>query len=377
MGISFWLRPEVVERFAEAEPIAQALVEREAESWPPVAEDLAGALERSQSQVEPPADSGAPPADAGPPLPEPPPDEPDFRVRRGHRLDLHYLEVVAGEAGWDDPLPMIVVLHGRGGTAQIPGGPFRELAHAVRIVVPQAPDPLGSGYAWMPVRVGQGLVDRLSSTLFLAASRVANLVRALVADRPTIGRPIVTGFSQGAMLVLALALYHDDIVGTALPIAGWLPPPLEPAYRRSDLEFPVIRAMHGTADPTVPIDPTRLLFERLQELGFDVELFEIEGVGHSATPAMDEVVHFWLDAGVCRALGDSACEAAAEREARVQLGLEPADGGVPPDAGSRDAGIADGSIDAGTDAGRDAGRRRARRRDAGPDAGHATTAPVL
>jgi hypothetical protein len=83
---------------------------------------------------------------------------------------------------------------------------------------------------------------------------------------------------------------------------------------------------------------------------------------------MDAVIHVWLEASVCHALGDVVCEALADHEARVALGLATADGGLP-DGAVLDA-AADAALEAGaSDAGRDAGPRGARRRrDAGPPA---------
>lgn len=357
-----WLTTRIETRHESAHPIAVALTEEEEGdeelAWPPRAGELSSAL-NDGVPVEPGADSGidagtdAAAADAGPPLPLPPPDRPDYVVRQNERDGIYYLEVVIGEAAWDDALPMIVVLHGRGGSAQLPGGPFLGLTHPIRVIVPQAPDRLGSGWQWLPVYVGQGLVDRLSATLFQTASRLASFVRALHRDRPSRGLPILSGFSQGALLTLTLAIHHDDVVGAAFPLATWLPPPLEPSYRRDDLRFPPIRSMHGAADPIIPIGPTRDLFSRLELLGYDVDLVEFEGVEHTMSESENELFHVWLEQAVCRAADDPLCTAAAEHRELVLRGLA----NELPDAGPVDG----GPPDAGEDAGIDAGRTRRRR----------------
>ena len=41
--------------------------------------------------------------------------------------------------------------------------------------------------------------------------------------RPTEGRALVAGFSQGGMLTFGLALHHPDLFDGAYPIAGWFP----------------------------------------------------------------------------------------------------------------------------------------------------------
>ncbi len=355
----------------ESHPIATALMqemeqEGDVAAWPPAGATLDDAIVGTQAieAIERSADydAGIDVAhfDAGPPLPEPPPEAADFRVRQGEEDGIYYLEVVIGEATFDDVLPMLVVLHGRGGTAQIPGGPFLGLSHPVRVIVPQAPDPLGAGYEWLPVYVGQGLVDRLSSTLFQTASRLAALLRDLSTERPTMGRVIVSGFSQGGLLTLTLALFHDDVVGEAFPLASWLPPPLEPPYRRADLAYPRVRSMHGTDDPTIPIEPTRQLFARLDTRGFDVRFVPFDGVTHTISDEQNALFHLWLEAAVCRAAGDAFCEEAAEQAA---MALHPSE--LTPDAGTEDAGV-DADVDADIDAGADAGRRRRQARPPAP-----------
>jgi phospholipase/carboxylesterase len=334
-------------------PIAAAIMSEEGElsAWPPLGPELAH--HRSATHDASHAHDGGHDAgtdmgdfDAGPPLPALPPDSATFHVRDEERDGIYYLEVVIGEADFDDELPMIVVLHGRGGRAQIPGGPFLGLTHPVRVIVPQATEPLGSGFEWLPVYVGQGLVDRLSSTLFAQASRIAELVRELRRHRPTTGRTIVTGFSQGSLLTITLALYHDDLFGAAFPLASWLPPPLVPAYRRRDLSYPPIRSMHGTADPTIPFEPTRELYAQLRDLGFDVTFVPFAGVVHTISDAENALFHEWLDAAVCDVVMDDDCADAAEARAAAMLPADSmfSDAGADDDAGV-DAFVVDAIVD--------------------------------
>lgn len=329
----------------EAHPIAAALQGESEELlgvWPPVAGGLEPALARG-------ADAGADAApadaaiDAGPPLPAPI-EELGYRARQGSRDGLYYLEVVIGDADFDDPLPMLVMIHGRGSSAQIPGGPFLGLSHPVRVIVPQAPDRLGNGWQWLPVYVGQGLVDRLSSTLFQTASRLAAMLRGLAEERPTVGRLIVAGFSQGGLLTLTMALHHDDLVGHAFPLSSWLPPPIEPPYRRSDLTYPRVRSMHGTADTIIPLAPTQALFSRLEQRGFEVELVQFEGVAHTISDDENALFHHWLEAAVCATVGDEIGALLAELDGMRVLSRELPDAGVPEDAPRIDASFDVGPI---------------------------------
>ncbi len=334
-------------RNAEAHPIAEALqgeTEEPEGVWPPVAGGLGSAL-HDAGRLDAGSDVGVADAsiDAGAPLPAPI-EELGYRARQGSRDGLYYLEVVIGDADFDDALPMLVMIHGRGSSAQIPGGPFLGLSHPVRVIVPQAPDRLGSGWEWLPVYVGQGLVDRLSSTLFQTASRLAAMLRGVAADRPTIGRLIVSGFSQGGLLTLTMAMHHDDLVGHAFPLSSWLPPPIEPAYRRSDLVYPRIRSMHGTADTIIPLGPTVAMFDRLTNLGFDIELVQFPDVTHTISDDENRLFHEWLDAAVCETVGDPIGAVLAELEALRIRGSELPDAGIPEDVPMIDADLDAGDV---------------------------------
>ncbi len=222
-------------------------------------------------------------------------DMPGLHVRTGHAQGLEYIEAVLGvDAEFDDPMPLAVLIHGRGDRARIPGGPFWGLGAPIRVIVPQAPDPLGRGYEWLPVRVGENLVDRLTTSLLARAAQVATMLRDLMERLPTVGRAMVVGFSQGGLLTFALATHHSDVVQAAFPLSAWLPPALVPPYRRDDIRYPTIRGTHGSADPIIALEPTVALYDELDRRGFDVRLEVFDGVGHVMTAAMNEQLHLWL-----------------------------------------------------------------------------------
>lgn len=222
-------------------------------------------------------------------------DMPGLQVRTGNAQGLEYIEAVLGhDVDFDDAMPLAVLIHGRGDRARIPGGPFWGLGGPIRVIVPQAPDPLGDGYEWLPVRVGENLVDRLTTSLLARAAQVASMLRELVEALPTAGRPMVVGFSQGGLLTFALATHHSDVVQAAFPLSAWLPPALVPPYHRDDIRYPTIRGMHGSADPIIALEPTAELYDALDHRGFDVAFEVFDGVGHVMTSPMNEQLHAWL-----------------------------------------------------------------------------------
>lgn len=236
-------------------------------------------------------DSGIP--DAG--LPRLEGDVPGLQVRTGWAEGLYYVEAVFGRGvGFDDPMPMAVLIHGRGDRARIPGGPFWGLGAPLRVIVPQAPDPLGEGFEWLPVRVGQNLVDRLTTSMLQRAGQIARMLHELTVTLPTVGKPMVVGFSQGGLLTFTLAVQHSDIVQAAFPLAAWLPPALVPAYKRTDVGYPRIRGMHGTSDTVISVGPTEEVYALLDEREFDAELVLFDGVAHEMSEEMNAQLHAWL-----------------------------------------------------------------------------------
>lgn len=224
--------------------------------------------------IVPPAAVATPPPAAAPAAPvEPPVVEVLPRVG-----EIHYLEFVTGNADPDSPLPMIIAIHGLGDSPQ----GFRTLLEAfdrpARVILPRALDAYDEGWSWFPIRARDRDIDALAQGIDRAADVLAPAIAELTQQRPTIGKPIVTGFSQGGMLSFALAVEHGELFAAALPIGGWLPDPLWPTAANPSAA-PIL-AFHGDADAAVRYEPTKLCVEQLRGLGYRVELRTYVGVGH-------------------------------------------------------------------------------------------------
>jgi len=199
----------------------------------------------------------------------------------GEAAGLAYRISVFGQCRPREALPLWIALHGMGDR---PHEPFSELPVPVRIVMPQAPLPWGTGYSWFPYRSSSVPPAKMAVEIRKQATRVAAMVRELSERYPTRGKPIVTGVSQGGMLTFALALHHQDVVGEAFPVAGWLPQQLWPK-RRAPLAVET-HALHGERDTIVPLGPTQDMVSRLQLRGHPITLQTYPDAGHDVTPAM-------------------------------------------------------------------------------------------
>lgn len=216
----------------------------------------------------------------------------------GQAGGLRYLEVVKGGAAPDARLPMVVFIHGLGDRPRDVW--VRQAGRPMRVIMPQAPKAYGRGFSWFDYRAGDRDPEALASGIAAAAERLARSIALLARKRPTRGRPIVGGFSQGGMLSYALAIRHGQFLSAAFPVSGMLPRPLWPRAHASPADATPIHAFHGEADVVVPIAPARALVSHLDSLGYQVTLRSYPGLGHSVSPAVGQALGAAVDAAVER-----------------------------------------------------------------------------
>ena len=243
--------------------------------------------------------SRAPRASVGPSATE----EPPMRPKPSPDADLlAHLEIITGNAKPTDALPLVVAIHGLGDRPESFAHLFDGFGSRARVLVPRAPQPYLDGYSWFPLAMNDA--KKSASGIRKAARHIARWLTEIRTTKKSVGRPIVTGFSQGGMLSFALAVHHPEVVAEAIPVSGWLPPQLWPAALGKSAAHPPIVALHGAADTRVPIEPTRDSVAHLLGLGFQIELREFEGVEHSIPPIVRRDLH---------ALLADACERQADR----------------------------------------------------------------
>ncbi len=199
-------------------------------------------------------------------------------------VSLTFLERTTAGASANDTLPMVVALHGLGDRPDSFVDFADDLPSKVRLILPRGPRIQGTGFSWFsfpPVsdaEAGREVAE--------AAANVAVLIAHVARTRPTRGKAIVTGFSQGGFLTFAIALRHPEGVQAAFPISGRLLMSLLPGSILAAGSRPPIVAFHGIADRVVPIGPTRASVLRLKELGVEAELREYPDVGHTISCEM-------------------------------------------------------------------------------------------
>lgn len=192
------------------------------------------------------------------------------------------VELLPQGASATERLPTVIALHGRGGNAATFAGFVRRLAPEARIVSLQAPTYLGDGYTWLQTRVAHRDAARMRVELTAALTLLRPRIREILESRPSCGRPLIVGFSQGGVLALALAAERFEGVAAFVDLAGALPS----GYPvRDGTATAQVISLHGREDTTVPIAATRRALQGLRKAGIPVRAVELPG-GHDATPQL-------------------------------------------------------------------------------------------
>jgi len=184
----------------------------------------------------------------------------------------------------DVPLPLLVVLHGAGGSGDLAGA-FK--ASGVRqpfvVCAPTAPywDPaVTDGPVWFP---GDRAADH-SLAVRLAEDAVLRAIdEACAAARIDRTRVFVLGFSQGGTLAYSLALRHPERFSKAVVVAGLLDmDELDAAQIEAARGKVRFLLAHSPEDRSVPIQRCEEAARMLRHHGTAVEVFHYTG-GHDLT----------------------------------------------------------------------------------------------
>jgi len=221
-------------------------------------------------------DAGPSPASRGP-GPTAPATPAATTGERPGPLAFRSVEVITGGARADERLPLVIALHGLGDRPDDFARLFNDFPGRARFVLPEPRTTHGAGFSWFAFRRGDA--EFSASEVRERAAELVAFAEGISARRPTVGRPVFTGFSQGGALSFAALTFHGERLAAAVPVGGWLAPSL--ATQRARAGAAPLHAVHGADDVVVTVDRSRSAVEALRGLGFEATLVEISGVGHS------------------------------------------------------------------------------------------------
>ena len=174
------------------------------------------------------------------------------------------------------PVPLVLMLHGAGQSAEIGIAPFLPRADAAGIVL-IAPDSRGGTWDFLygPYGADVAFIDRALTHAF---------------ERCAIdpARVVIEGFSDGASYALSLGITNGDLFSRVIAFSPCI---LAPA---AEVGRPRIFISHGTADRILPIDNCgRRLAQRLTTAGYIVDFREFEGP-HRVPPDIAKAALEWM-----------------------------------------------------------------------------------
>jgi len=176
------------------------------------------------------------------------------------------------------PIPLLVFLHGAGGSAERLLARFGKAGDDAGVAV-LAPD--SRGQTWDAIRGGFG-----PDVTFI--NRALERVFQLVAVDPA--RLAVGGFSDGATYALSLGLINGDLFRR---VVAYSPGFIVDGETHGKPRF---FFSHGTSDDILPIDRcSRRMVPALRQRGYDVTFREFDG-GHEMPPAIASEGMAWLAA---------------------------------------------------------------------------------
>lgn len=195
---------------------------------------------------------------------------------------MDVVEVRHHDPGDGSPLPTVVVFHGYGSTPEDIVHLYDGYPGPLRVLAPRAPGarPAG-GFAWYDVDGQPELFpgDR-ETEMRVRAEELGSWLEDLAGACPP-SPPLAVGFSQGGMTAFLLAARHPELLAGAVPIGGNLPESLLPGALAPVIP---VRALHGDADPRIPLSTARDTVAAFGRHGGDATLETFPGVGH-AVPA--------------------------------------------------------------------------------------------
>jgi predicted esterase len=187
---------------------------------------------------------------------------------------------------------VLVLLHGRGGSAQEMLGLARELDRPrFAWFVPEA-----SGRQWYPYSLLEKL-ERNQSYLNSALALLKRLLARIEATPVAPERVVWLGFSQGACLALEFAARNARRYGGVVALSGGLlGPEGTPREYPGSLEGTPVFLACGDVDPHIPRRRVEETAAALERLGAAVTRRIYPGLGHATNAEELDAVRAMLDA---------------------------------------------------------------------------------
>ena len=212
-----------------------------------------------------------------------------------NKLALKHLVREPADAGRTPP-PLLLLLHGLGSNEEDLFALARYLDQRLLVVSARAPVALDyGGYGWFRIDfTSRGLeadVEQAKRSLGMLTDFTEGLVELYGADA---SRVYLAGFSQGAMMSLALLLTRPEMFAGVVAMSGRLPPQLvEMETDREALKGKPVLVTHGLYDTVLPVGQGRAARDYLGTLPVELTYREYP-MAHEVSAESLRDVTVWL-----------------------------------------------------------------------------------
>lgn len=212
------------------------------------------------------------------------------------KFSLSHLAREPQAAGRQARPPLLLLLHGIGSNEEDLMGLAPYLDGRFLVASARAPVVMGPGaYGWFNIEfTPRGMladIEQAKRSLSALPGFVDELVEAYGADA---GRVYLMGFSQGAMMSLALALTEPERVAGAVLMSGRFP--AQALEREPDVRALAAKPFivtHGLYDPVLPVAEGRAVRDKLKELAVELTYHEYP-MGHEVSMESLKDIAAWL-----------------------------------------------------------------------------------
>ena len=226
-----------------------------------------------------------------------------------HKLSLTHLVREPIETASSTP-PLLLLLHGIGSNEEDLLGLAPYLDERLLVVSARAPIVMGpAAYGWFNIEfTPQDIVadvEQAKESLRLLPAFIDELIESYGADNRCV---YLMGFSQGAMMSLALALTSPERIAGVVIMSGRFPSQvLEEEPDKRALEGMPFLVTHGIYDPVIPIEQGRDVRENLKLLSVELAYHEYS-MGHEVSMESLRAVSAWLSKSL-----DERCSGGAQQ----------------------------------------------------------------
>ncbi|KID31692.1 putative esterase [Prauserella sp. Am3] len=198
-------------------------------------------------------------------------------------LDYRHVEGTGAE-------PVLLLLHGTGGTPDDILALGKELSPSSPMIAPAGPVSEGGAARWFR-RLREGVFD--VEDVVRRAGELAEFIEEALRKHDLAGRRVVAaGFSNGANIAAAVALLRPDVLGEVMLFSAMSPLPEPPDNR---LDTARVFLANGRSDPMAPLDSSERLVRTFRGRGAEVTEYWHPG-GHQITLDGLDAARTWLGA---------------------------------------------------------------------------------